>query len=51
VCGPPGMADEARAVVHQILKNGKMGVAYFDETLDGKFLLHSKEVENIANVY
>jgi hypothetical protein len=51
VCGPPGMADEARAVVHQILKNGKMGVAYFEETLDGKCLLHSQEVENIANVY
>jgi len=26
------MADEARAVVHQVLKNGKIGVAYFEET-------------------
>jgi Ferric reductase NAD binding domain len=32
VCGPPSMADEARAVVHQVLKNGKIGVAYFEET-------------------
>jgi ferric-chelate reductase len=31
-CGPPGMADEARVVVHQVLKNGKVGVAYFEET-------------------
>jgi hypothetical protein len=32
VCGPLGIADEVRAVVHQVLKNVKMGVAYFEET-------------------
>lgn len=32
VCGPPSMADEARAAVHQVLKNGKREVAYFEET-------------------
>ncbi|EXJ84251.1 hypothetical protein A1O3_04918 [Capronia epimyces CBS 606.96] len=31
-CGPAAMADEARAAVHEALKNGKRGVDYFEET-------------------
>lgn len=34
VCGPAAMADESRAAVHQVLKNGKQGVAYFEETFE-----------------
>lgn len=30
-CGPGAMADEARAAVHQALKNGKRGLEYFEE--------------------
>lgn len=32
VCGPAGMADEARVAVHQALKGGARGVDYFEET-------------------
>lgn len=32
VCGPAGMADEARVAVHQALKGGAQGVDYFEET-------------------
>ncbi|KAL1885602.1 hypothetical protein Plec18167_001097 [Paecilomyces lecythidis] len=31
VCGPGGMADEARLAVHQALKEGYSGVEYFEE--------------------
>lgn len=31
-CGPAAMADEARAAVHQALKEGRRGVGYFEET-------------------
>ncbi|KAK2754252.1 hypothetical protein FQN54_007131 [Arachnomyces sp. PD_36] len=34
VCGPAGMADEARVAVHQALKGGTQGVHYFEETFD-----------------
>ncbi|KLJ05523.1 hypothetical protein EMPG_10998 [Blastomyces silverae] len=32
VCGPAEMADEARVVVHEVLKMGFMGVEYFEES-------------------
>lgn len=32
VCGPAGMADEARVAVHHALKGGARGVEYFEET-------------------
>lgn len=32
VCGPAGMADEARVAVHHALKEGTRGVEYFEET-------------------
>ena len=31
-CGPAAMADDARAAVHKALKEGRRGVAYFEET-------------------
>ncbi|KEF54060.1 uncharacterized protein A1O9_09855 [Exophiala aquamarina CBS 119918] len=31
-CGPGAMADEARAAVHQALKDGKQGLEYFEES-------------------
>ncbi|KIV87953.1 hypothetical protein PV10_09231 [Exophiala mesophila] len=31
-CGPAAMADDARVAVHKALKEGKRGVAYFEET-------------------
>lgn len=31
-CGPAGMADDARAAVHKVLKGGKRSVEYFEET-------------------
>jgi NAD(P)H-flavin reductase len=31
-CGPAAMADDARAVVHQALKDGKRGLEYLEET-------------------
>lgn len=30
-CGPAGMADDARAAVHGVLKNGNRSVEYFEE--------------------
>lgn len=32
VCGPAGMADEARSAVHLALKSGMRGVDYIEET-------------------
>jgi NAD(P)H-flavin reductase len=32
VCGPAGMADEARSAVHKALKDGRRGVEYLEET-------------------
>ncbi|KAK6381382.1 hypothetical protein LTS17_004439 [Exophiala oligosperma] len=31
-CGPAAMADEARSVIHQVLKGGMNNVEYFEET-------------------
>lgn len=36
-CGPPGMADEARAAVHLALKQGKREVEYIEETFGQVF--------------